>query len=333
MIMENKGEILIYQTEDGRATIDVKLDNNTIWLNQYQMADLFDTDRSSLTKHIKNIYSSGELYREATCAKIAQVQKEGNRRVKRSIEHYNLDLIISVGYRVNSLRGTQFRIWANEILKDYLVKGYAVNEKRLQEQSRQLEELKQTVKLLGNVVGSKDLTSDEASGLLKVVTDYTYALDILDQYDHQALKIQGTTPKELFRITYDEAMKTINGLRDKFGGSSLFGNEKDESFQSSLAAIYQTFDGHDLYPSVEEKAAHLLYFVIKNHSFSDGNKRIAAFLFVWFLEKNGTLYKVDGTRRIADNALVALTLMIAESKPDEKDMMVKVVVNLINIKN
>lgn len=331
--MENKGEIVIYQTEDGRATIDVKLENNTIWLNQYQMADLFETDRSSLTKHIKNIYKSGELSQEATCAKIAQVQKEGNRTIKRNIEHYNLDLIISVGYRVNSLRGTQFRIWANEILKSYLVKGYAVNENRLKEQSRQLEELKQTLKLLGNVVGSKDLNSDEASGLLKVITDYTYALDILDQYDHQVLKIQDITPKELFRISYDEAMGAIKGLRNKFGGSSLFGNEKDESFQSSLAAIYQTFGGQDLYPSVEEKAANLLYFIIKNHSFSDGNKRIAAFLFVWFLEKNGILYKADGTRRIADNALVALTLMIAESKPEEKDMMVKVVVNLINVRN
>jgi prophage maintenance system killer protein len=273
------------------------------------------------------------LLKEATCAKIAQVHNEGVRWITRNIEHYNLELIISVGYRVNSLRGTQFRVWANQILKDYLTKGYVIDRKRFEEQSQQLDELKQTVKLLGNVTNNHELTSDEATGLLKVVIDYTYALDVLDQYDHQVLEIQDTTAEELYRITYDEAMLAIKGLRDKFGGSALFGNEKDESFQGSLAAIYQTFDGHYVYPSVEEKAANLLYFVIKNHSFSDGNKRIAAFLFVWFLEKNNILYRSNGAKRIADNALVAITLMIAESKPDEKDIMTKVVVNLINMKN
>jgi prophage maintenance system killer protein len=327
MYMENKGEIVMYQAADGQTAIEVKVENETVWLRQEQIAELFGRDRTVITKHINNIFKENELDKKSN------VQNLHIANADKPVTFYNLDVIISIGYRVKSPRGTQFRIWANTILKDYLVKGYAVNEKRLQEQSRQLEELKQTVKLLGNVAGSKDLNSKEASGLLKVITDYTYALDVLDQYDHQVLKIQDTTPKELFRITYDEAMKAIKGLRDKFGGSSLFGNEKDESFQSSLAAIYQTFGGHDLYPSVEEKAAHLLYFVIKNHSFSDGNKRIAAFLFVWFLEKNGILYKADGRKRIADNALVALTLMIAESKPEEKDMMVKVVVNLINIKN
>src|SRR6202022_576008 len=223
-----------------------------------------------------------------------------------------------------------FRIWANTILKDYLAKGYASDKKKFKEQSRQLDELKQTVKLLGNVIESKSLNSDEATGLLRVVTDYAYALDVLDRYDHQVLEIEATSSKELFQITYPAAIEAIKGLKDKFGGSSLFGNEKDQSFQGSLAAVYQTFVGKDLYPSVEEKAANLLYFVIKNHSFSDGNKRISAFLFVWFLEKNGILYKADGSKRIADNALVALTLMIAESKPEEKDMMIKVVVNLIN---
>lgn len=253
--------------------------------------------------------------------------------IDRDLEHYSLDLIISIGYRVNSIRGTQFRIWANKILKDYLTKGYAIDQKRFQDQSRQLEDLKQTVKLLGNVIESKNLNSDEATGLLKVVTDYAYALDVLDKYDHQVLEIEAVSPKQLFQITYPAAMDAIKGLKDKFGGSSLFGNEKDQSFQGSLAAIYQTFGGKDLYPSVEEKAANLLYFVIKNHSFSDGNKRIAAFLFVWFLEKNAILYREDGSKKIADNALVALTLMIAESKPDEKDMMIKVVVNLINLRN
>jgi prophage maintenance system killer protein len=331
--MESTGEIVMYQSADGQTSIDVTLEKNTVWLNQYQMAELFATERSSLAKHIKNIYLTGELARDATCAKIAQVQKEGAREIKRHIEYYNLDLIISVGYRVNSLRGTQFRIWANKVLKNYLTIGYAIDRKRFERQSQQLEELKQTVKLLGNVVGNHELTSEEATGLLKVVTDYTYALDVLDQYDHQVLEIEATTSAELYIITYEEAMQAIKGLRDKFGGSSLFGNEKDESFRGSLAAIYQTFDGSYVYPSVEEKAANLLYFVIKNHSFSDGNKRIAAFLFVWFMEKNNILYRIDGSKRIADNALVAITLMIAESKPEEKDMMTKVVVNLINLKN
>jgi prophage maintenance system killer protein len=327
------GGIIIYQAGDGQTSIEVKLEHETVWLNQYQLAELFDTDRTSIVKHIKNIYKSEELSEKATCAKIAQVRMEGKRRINREIEHYNLDLIISVGYRVNSKRGTQFRLWANQVLKNYLIKGYAVNEKMLKEQSAQLDDLKQAVKLLGNVIESKNLNTDEATGLLKVITDYTYALDVLDKYDHQVLEIEKTTEEELFKITYTEAIKAIRGLHSKFGGSDLFGNEKDESFQGSLAAIYQTFGGHDLYPSVEEKAANLLYFVIKNHSFSDGNKRIAAFLFVWFLEKNRVLYKQDGARKIADNALVALTLMIAESKPDEKEMMVRVVVNLINNNN
>jgi prophage maintenance system killer protein len=327
------GEIIIYQASDGQASIDVKLENETVWLNQYQMAELFATDRTSIAKHIKNIYTSGELVAESTCAKIAQVQKEGKRNIKRQVEHYNLDLIISVGYKVNSLRGTQFRMWANKILKEYLIKGYSINERRLKEQAEQLENLKKTVKLLGNVIETQTLNSDEATGLFKILTDYTYALDVLDRYDHQLLEISDINRDELFRITYGEAINAIDKLREKFGGSALFGNEKDESFQGSLAAIYQTSSGEYVYPSIEEKAANLLYFVIKNHSFSDGNKRIAAYLFVWFLEKNGILYKRDGSRKIADNALVALTLMIAESRPDEKDLMVKVVVNLINNNN
>ncbi len=327
------GEIIIYQALDGKTQIEVKLEQESVWLNQYQMAELFDTDRTSIVKHIKNIYLSEELAENTTCAKIAQVRLEGKRHIQRSIDHYNLDLIISVGYRVNSKRGTQFRIWANTVLKDYLVKGYSINEKLLRDKSNQLEDLKKTVKLLGNVIENKNLNTDEATGLLKVITDYTYALDVLDKYDHQALELGPTTEKELFQINYPEAIKAIKGLHTKFGGSNLFGNEKDESFQGSLAAIYQTFGGNYVYPSVEEKAANLLYFVIKNHSFSDGNKRIAAFLFVWFMEKNGILYKPNGSRKIADNALVALALMIAESQPEEKEVMVKVVVNLINQNN
>jgi prophage maintenance system killer protein len=328
--MKEKGDIAIYQLDSAEGQIEVTLSNDTVWLSLNQMVNLFGRDKSVISKHLSNIFREGELNRVAVVAKNATTGSDGKTY---KVEYFSLDVIISVGYRVKSKQGTQFRIWANKVLKDYLTKGYAIDRKRFQEQSRQLDELKQTVKLLGNVIGTKTLNSDEATGLLKVVTDYAYALDVLDRYDHQILEIEATSPKELFQITYAVATEAIKGLKDKFGGSSLFGNEKDESFQGSLAAIYQTFDGKDLYASVEEKAANLLYFIIKNHSFSDGNKRIAAFLFVWFLEKNGILYRADGSKKVADNALVALTLMIAESKPEEKDMMIKVVVNLINLKN
>jgi prophage maintenance system killer protein len=305
-------QIIIYQSADGITTVDVKVEKETLWLTLNQIADLFERDKSVISRHFRNIYEEGELDRGATVAKNATVQIEGERKVDRDIEFYNLDAIISVGY---------------------LTKGYAINERKLKEQSEQYNSLKQTVSLLGNVLKSKELTSDEATGLLKVVTDYSYALDILDKYDHQQLTVEGTTDQQLFVATYAEAMQAIKDLKDKFGGSSLFGNEKDHSFKGSIGTIYQSFGGVEFYPTVEEKAANLLYFVVKNHSFSDGNKRIAAYLFVWFLEKNGILYREDGSKRIADNALVALTLMIAESKPDEKDMMVKVVVNLINSNN
>lgn len=328
--MDNRGEIVIYQTKDGKTSIDVKLENETVWLNQAQMAELFQTDRTSIVKHVNNIYKSEELEKDSTCAKIAQVQMEGNRTIKRHIIYYNLDMIISVGYRVNSMRGTQFRIWANKILKDYLIKGYAINQ---QVKAAQLEDLKSTVRLLSNVIEHKRLTLDEANGLLRVITDYTYGLDTLDKYDYQQLEVDSTTPTEEFRATYEEAMEAIHLLQEKFGSSDLFGNEKDQSFKSSINTIYQTFGGEELYPSIEEKAAMLFYLVVKNHSFSDGNKRIAAFLFLWFLEKNGILYKSDGSKLIGNNTLVALTLMIAESRTEEKDVMVKVVINLINKNN
>jgi prophage maintenance system killer protein len=328
--MKEKGDVIFYELDPGKTPIEVKLENDTVWLNLNQMAELFERDKSVVSKHLGNIFNDGELERESVVAKNATTGSDGKIY---QVDYYNLDVVISVGFRVKSKKGIQFRIWANGVLKNYLTKGYAIDKRKFQEQSRQLEDLKQTVKLLGNVIESKALNTEEATGLLRVVTDYAYALDVLDRYDHQVLEIEATSPRELFQITYAAAMEAIKGLKDKFGGSSLFGNEKDESFQGSLAAIYQTFGGKDLYPSVEEKASNLLYFVIKNHSFSDGNKRIAAFLFVWFLEKNGILYRPDGSKKIADNALVALTLMIAESKPDEKEMMSKVVVNLINLKN
>lgn len=328
--MDNRGNIVIFQTKDGKTSIDVKLENETVWLNQAQMAELFQTDRTSIVKHIANIYNSEELEKESTCAKIAQVQMEGSRSIKRNVVYYNLDVIISVGYRVNSMRGTQFRIWANKILKDYLIKGYAINQ---QVKAAQLEDLKNTVRLLSNVIDHKELTLDEANGLLRVITDYTYGLDTLDKYDYQQLEVVSTTPAKEFRATYEEAMEAIHLLQEKFGSSDLFGNEKDQSFKSSINTIYQTFGGEELYPSIEEKAAMLFYLVVKNHSFSDGNKRIAAFLFLWFLEKNDILYKADGSKLIGNNTLVALTLMIAESRTEEKDVMVKVVINLINKNN
>lgn len=326
--MDNKGNIVMYQTTDGRTSIDVKLENETVWLTQAQMAELFQKDRTVIGRHINNVYREGELERDITCAKFAHVGTDNDQQYETTV--YNLDVIISVGYRVKSQRGTQFRIWANKVLKDYLIKGYAINQ---QVKAEQLEDLKNTVKLLANVIEHKKLTLDEANGLLHVITDYTYGLDTLDKYDYQQLEVESTTPTSQFRATYDEAMEAIRFLQKKFGSSDLFGNEKDQSFKSSINTIYQTFGGEELYPSVEEKAAMLFYLVVKNHSFSDGNKRIAAFLFLWFLEKNEILYKSDGTKLIGNNTLVALTLMIAESKTEEKDVMVKVVINLINKNN
>jgi prophage maintenance system killer protein len=297
------------------------------------MEDLFQTNRTSLVKHILNIYKSGELEEHSTCAIFAQVQQEGKRNVSRKIRYYNLDAIISVGYRVNSKRGIQFRIWANKILKEYLIKGYSINEKRLLQQNEQLRQLQESVKLLGSVLSYKSLSEEESAGLLKIISDYAYALDILDRYDYQNLEITETSGKEIYQLTYDEAIEQIRKVKEIYGNSDLFGHEKDESFRSSVSTIYQTFNGADLYPSIEEKAANLLYFVTKNHSFTDGNKRIAAFLFLYFMEKNGILFDRSGHKRIADNALVALTLMIAVSRPEEKEIMTKVVVNLINRKN
>jgi prophage maintenance system killer protein len=322
--MEND-KIIIYQTEDGQTQIDVRLENETVWLNVEQMSLLFYREESNVRRHIINVFKEGELERENN---VHFLHVNG---VKKPVPFYNLDVIISVGYRVKSKRGTAFRIWARKIIKDYLVKGYAVNERIRKEQ---IGELRQLVGMLGRTIQNQSLLSnDETNALFEVVTNYTYALDTLDNYDYERLTIDKTTKQEPFHATYENAMEAINGLREKFGGSALFGNEKDESFKSSIGQIYQTFGGEELYPSVEEKAAMLLYLVTKNHSFSDGNKRIAATLFLWFLNNNHILYREDGSKRLADNTLVALTLMIAESKTEEKDVMVKVVVNLINQRN
>ena len=329
--MHSNNQIVIYQSEDGQTQVDVRLENETVWLTQAQMVELFQTTKQNVSLHVGNVFKEGELEEKSTVKEYLTVQKEGERKVSRKVKYYNLDVIISVGYRVKSKRGTAFRIWANNVLKQYLIKGYAVNERMRKEQ---IGELRQLVGMLGCTIQNQPLLSnDETDALFKVVTDYTYALDTLDNYDYGRLTINKTTEEEPFHATYDNAMEAIYGLRDKFGGSVLFGNEKDGSFKSSIGQIYQTFGGEELYPSVEEKAAMLLYLVTKNHSFSDGNKRIAATLFLWFLNGNHILYHPDGSKRIADSTLVALTLMIAESRTEEKDVMVKVVVNLINKNN
>lgn len=280
MLVMMNNSIEIYRSQDGSIQLNVKLENDTVWLTQSQMAELFGVDRTSIVRHIRNIYKSEELDQNSTCAKNAQVRTEGHRSILREIPYYNLDMIISVGYRVNSKNATSFRRWATSVLKQYIIKGYAINQ---QIKLDRYNELKDVVRLMSRTVGLQEkVTSEEYGGLFNVISDYVYALDTLDHYDYQSLSIQKTTKIEPFRATYDNAMEAINALKEKFGGSQWFANEKDDFFKSSIGQIYQTFGGEDLYPSVEEKAAMLLYLVVKNHSFSDGNKRIAAMLFLWF---------------------------------------------------
>ena len=309
-------EIILFESADKSVSLSVPFENETVWLNRQQMASLFDRDVKTIGKHIGNALEE-ELddIENPTVANFATVQTEGSRKVERNVEYYSLDVIISVGYRVKSKRGVEFRKWANSVLKSYILKGYAKNDRRLQE-------LKQTLQILRRTEAKL-----EADQILSVVEQYTKALDLLDDYDHLCVKKPAGT-KETYRITYEECRKVIDSM--KFGAeSSLFGNEKDNSFEGSIGAIYQTFGGKDVYPTVQEKAANLLYFITKNHSFSDGNKRIAATMFLYFLNKNGLLFE-NGNKRIEDNTLVALTIMIAESKPDEKELMVNLVMQFLN---
>ncbi|OIO71043.1 MAG: cytochrome C biogenesis protein CycH [Zetaproteobacteria bacterium CG_4_9_14_3_um_filter_53_7] len=322
-------EITIYQTENGN--VEVRLDTGTIWLSLAQLSELFERDKSVVSRHLRSIYKEGELDRSATVAKNATVQTEGAREVTREIEFFNLDVVISVGYRINSVRATRFRQWANRVLKEYLTRGYALNEKTLQEQNQKLSDLRNTVALLENTLAHQAVGEVEAKGLLKVISDYAYALTTLDRYDHGTLVTENTSPTTAYQLSYEEAIGVVASMKGEFDG--LFGLEKDQGFRSALGAIDQTFDGKDVYPSVEEKAAHLLYFITKNHAFSDGNKRIAAAIFIYFMAGHGMLYRADGGKRIPDNALVALTLLIAESKPTDKETIVKVIINLINRNN
>ena len=329
----SKGEMVIYLTKDKKVQLEVKLEKETVWLSQKQMADLFTRDIRTVNEHILNIFKERELKRDATIRKSRIVQFEGQRQVTRDIDLYNLDVIISVGYRIKSQNGTRFRIWATNVLKRYLIDGYALDEKRLKEQTLKLRALQRAVKFIVSMKDRKQLEYQEAIGLLEVISDYSYALELLDDYDYQRLKVSHTSKEEKFILSYEAALKVVEKLRGKFGGTDLFGVARDKSFESSISSIYQTFSGKDLYPSIEQKAANLLYFIVKNHSFVDGNKRIAASIFLWFLDKNCILYKADGSKRIADNALVALTLMIAESKPSEREVIVTLAVNLINRNN
>jgi len=324
------GEILLYKAEDGKAQVEVNLKDDTVWLSQEHMCELFSKNKRTVSEHIRNIFKERELRESSVVRKFRTTAADGKTY---EVTFYNLDVIISVGYRVKSKRGTQFRIWATNVLKQHLVNGYTLNEKRLQVQSERMCELQQAIGMIGQIADHKALTPDEAGALIRVIRDYTYGLDLIDAYDHQRVAITGTHERAARPLEYAEARKAIDELRQHYTAGDLFGREKDDSFQGSLANIFQTFDGKELYPSIEEKAASLLYFLVRNHPFVDGNKRIAAFMFLWFLESNGALYRPDGTKRIADNALVALTLMVAESKPQEKDLIVKMTINLINKQN
>lgn len=320
-----KSSLEIYRSE-GETQIDVRFENETVWLNRSQIAILFGRDIKTIGKHLTTIFSEGELVRLGTVANFATVQNEGLREVERQIEFYNLDVIISLGYRVKSKEGTHFRQWATQRLKDYLIKGYAVNQERL-------SQLQQSFQLIREAALSDDFSKAQVKEIIDVLADYALGLDILDGYDKQNLEMGMVQPNSIFQISYQEAKVAIEELRIKFGGSLLFGNEKDDSFKSSISTINQTFDSKELYPSIEEKAAHLLYFVVKNHSFTDGNKRIAAWLFVWYLAKNNYLLNSKGIPKMANNALAAITLMVALSKPEEKDLMILVIVNSINKAN
>lgn len=319
-------ELEIYKTKDSQIEVRVMFDQDTVWLSQKQMAELFGKDSDTIGLHLKNIFSEEEIAEVATTEFLSVVQKEGKREVKRKIKYYNLDAIISVGYRVNSKRGTQFRQWATQRLKDYLVKGYAINQKRLDELGRMVKLVEQSGKI-------ETLQLQEVKGLLEILGNYTKSFVLLNQYDSNSLQTTKLSENITYEIQYDEAKAAITELKkqliEKKEATELFGNEKDKSFYSSLQSIVQTFNGQYLYPSIEEQAAHLLYFIIKNHSFNDGNKRIGAFLFIWFLEKNKHRFKSSGEVKINDNGLTAIALLVAQSKPEEKEIIIQLIIALI----
>ena len=318
--------IELYKSQSGETQIEVRFENETVWLSLNQISELFGRDKSVISRHLKNIYNEEELDYDSTVAKNATVQKEGNRTITRNIEFYNLDAIISIGYRVNSKQGTQFRIWATNRLKEYLIQGYSINDKRL-------KELNQLIQIISKTEVETNQIS-ESKGLLDILTNYTKSFILLNQFDSNRLELNSLDENITYEIEYDEAIVAIEELRKKLinhkEATELFGNQKDESFKGILKSVTQTFDGIYLYPTIEEQASNLLYFIIKNHPFSDGNKRIGAFLFVWFLEKNRHLLKKNGENKINENALTALALLVAQSNPSEKELMIKLICNLIN---
>ena len=324
--------IAIYQTADGAISTEVRLEGETVWLTQKQMAALFDKNVMTINQHIANVFAEGELDAEATIRKFLIVRQEGKRQVERDIEHYNLDVIISVGYRVKSKQGTQFRIWASRILKDFLVKGYALNQQRLTQQQENIRQLERTLTLFQqNLIEQASLP--EARGLVSVIAGYARTFVLLNQFDSERLPLDDFATTVHYEIREDEALGGIAALKADMlargEASELFGNQKDDSFAGILGNILQSFGGEFLYPSIEEQAAHLLYFVIKNHPFSDGNKRIGAFLFIWFLQRNRHHLKSDGELKINDNALAAIALLVAQSDPAQKQLMIHLIMNLI----
>ena len=324
--------VAIYQSADGSIATEVRLEGETVWLSQKQMAELFDKNVPNINEHISNVFADGELEPTATIRKFRIVREEGQRQVEREIEHYNLDVIISVGYRVKSKQGTQFRIWANRVLKDYLVQGYALNKQRLEAQQENIKQLERTLTLFQqNLIEQASLP--EARGLVSVIAGYARTFVLLNQFDSERLPLGDFATTIHYEIQEDEALAGIAALKADLIGrgeaSALFGNQKDDSFAGILGNILQSFGGEFLYPSIEEQGAHLLYFVIKNHPFSDGNKRIGAFLFIWFLQRNQHHLKTDGELKINDNALAAIALLVAQSDPAQKQLMIHLIMNLI----
>ncbi|OGU60105.1 MAG: hypothetical protein A2X64_01060 [Ignavibacteria bacterium GWF2_33_9] len=319
--MDSENKIVIYQTEDNQTQVDVRLDDETVWLSLNHLVELFDRDKSVISRHIRNIYQEGELRRNSTVAKFATVQNEGGRAIERNIEFYNLDVIISVGYRVKSKRGTQFRIWANKILREYLVQGYSLNANLLKSQKEKISQLTEAINLFKSASNPEIQNTNEIDSFLRLLQSYSEALNLLDDYDYKRFSQIESMSGKLNKINYAEVKKIINKMKEEMGNSDLFGREKDESLKSSIEAIYQTFDGIDLYPTFFEKAANLLYFIVKNHSFVDGNKRIAAAVFLYFLNKNNYFEK----HKLNNDLLTTLTLLIAISKPQDKDLLVNIV--------
>lgn len=324
-----KGEIVIYISADGKISLDTKLENETIWLTQDMMAKLFETTPQNITMHIKNIYDDEELEQNSTCKDFLQVRNEGKRTVSRKLTHYNLDMILSVGYRIKSKTAVQFRKWATNILKEYLIKGYAINQKALKEQQEKFTSLQQVIELLNRSMENQIETVEQAQNVSKILHQYVTGLNLLDDFDHKQLDTQGITKRKAIQISVNEFLDVIDKMKGDFA-SDVFALPKDESFNSSVNQIYQTFGGNELYPTLEEKAATLLYLIVKNHSFLDGNKRIGASCFLYFLDKNGLLYDDLGDTIIDDATLFALTLLIAESKPEEMDTVKKVTISILN---